>query len=467
MNQPRWPHQEQAVAEYQIPKRALYWDPRLGKSRAALEALLEPIPVRGRWWERAIIAAPLIVCQIQWEPFLASYGLNVIHGWSTPVPKMIEQLKAKPNGILLVNYDKIFPLRDALRKWQPKALIADECHLLSNPTSNRSKAVRAIAERTPWVRILSGTPVSTHLGNLWNQMACLDDPAKSHWGTWKEFREKFLIMDPYYPSKVVGYVNEAELWNKVRKFAHFVRREDVFGPDSWQPVRREIELPPVARAKYNALAKDWMLEEEQPMGEVRADHRLKRITRLRQLCTGHLPDEAGEIHGIHNAKVLAVEADLGEIVASGQKSLVLHQFRWESDVYARMAAKFDAFVGQINGATPVAERGRILEQFKAHKGPAILVGQQETVGIGIPLHFVEHVLFASQDWSWVEEKQAMDRIYAPGIARTVTHYVCSGTCEEYIEEIVAGKRDMHEAVLQADREELAFGKSYHKVSRIA
>jgi len=431
-----------------VPKRAIFASPRLGKTRLATEELSrlpdEP-PLRG------LVVCPLVVAP-QWENELDAAGLLNFPLYSGTRNARRERLFGP--GIGIINDDVLADLYQELARWGPDALVGDESHRYKTPGSKRGKAFRKLAWQTPWVRILTGTPTPNHYGDLWGQMVALDPEA---WGkSYERFAQRYLIRDYMFPSRVLGYRNLAELQEKMLRYASVIRREDVFGPDSWQIVRRSVTLPPAARHIYNTMAQRWFYADSDWTAS--ADHVLTRLTRLQQITSGYLPNDEGEAMPVHTAKLDAVMADLDEIVQAGEKAVIFHRFRWEGEHYQREAQRICPVTWRISGDTPAGDRAAIIERFRDADGSRVAVVQTQAGGLGISFATATHAMFVSRGFSFTDDEQARDRVYSPGARRVATYYEASNTVDEYISRVLAFKQDVHQAIRNADREELVFGR---------
>jgi SNF2 family DNA or RNA helicase len=360
--------------------------------------------------------------------------------------------------VVILNDDKLVWLVDELlHTWMPHYLIADESHRFAGVSTKRARVYRRIAWAAVGVRILTGTPVPNHYGSLWGQMVGLD---VSDWfGSYEHFAQRYLIRDAMFPSIVLGYQREPELFEKIRRWATIVRREDIFGPDTWQEVHRPIVLPAKAMRAYNKLAKEWFLDE--PV-QLDVTHTLARMIRLHQLTSGFLPDEDenAPLVEMHRAKRDAILADLEEIVEQGEKTIIFHRFTAEGKALAADIHKHfgdRAKVLKIDGSTSPQLRDDVYTTVEKMPKPVIAVIQTQSGGIARSLAEAQHVMFASRGFSFVEEEQARDRVYKPGARRIVYDYVCEGTIDEYIADILDHKANIHEAVRNADRKDIVFG----------
>ena len=229
--QTKWQRAEHA-AHGEDPKRAEFASPRLGKSLVALAAALES----GR--DRILITAPLVACP-QWARLVRDCGITPVELYNCPVKvgvEVLEQLTVTKGKLQVVvtNDDKLTWLYSELRDWQPQYIIGDESHRFAGVSTKRGRIYRRLCWKADGVRILTGTPVPNHYGSLWGQMVGLD---QTEWfSSYEGFAQRYLIRDSMFPSIVLGYQNEKELYDKINRFATMVRREDVFGPDTWQEV---------------------------------------------------------------------------------------------------------------------------------------------------------------------------------------------------------------------------------------
>jgi hypothetical protein len=452
--QTAWQRAEHA-ANGADPKRAEFASPRLGKSLVALAAALES----GR--DRILITAPIVACP-QWARLVADCGITPIelYGCSTKMgADALEQLTAArgKQQIVVLNDDKLAWLFAELNEWRPQYIIGDESHRFAGVSTKRGRIYRRLAGHADGVRILTGTPVPNHYGSLWGQMAGLDP---TEWfGSYEGFARRYLIRDSQFPSIIHGYQNEKELYDKIRRFATIVRREDVFGPDTWQEVLRPVRLPAKAARAYRKLAREWFIDEPVTLD---VTHTLARMTRLHQLTSGFLPDleqEGRVVMEMHRAKREAIVADLHQIVEDGEKAVIFHRFTAEGNaIYNDAATAFpSAAIYKIDGSTASGARDAVYEAVEKQQRSVIAVIQTQSGGIARSLAEAQHVMFASRGFSFVEEEQARDRVYKPGARRIVYDYVAEETIDEYIADILRGKENIHQAVRNADRESVAFG----------
>jgi hypothetical protein len=407
-------------------------------------------------FDRALIVSPKGVARL-WAREARLWGYDPTELQNASNLEVAATFRTTKSGMIILNDDKVAPNVELMRRWlSGGAFIYDELHRVANHRSRRSRSVRRLAWGARFFRGLTGTPSQNQAAGLWGQMTCVDS---NLWGTsWNRWANRYLIRDTVFPSKVLHVNYPEELQEMVLRGASVLRRADVFGPDTWDTLRREVPLSGPVMARYKRLAKEWVINAE---GDT-VPHLLTRILRLQELTSGYLPTTEGEAEiGIHTAKLDACLDDLEEVVSSGEKAVIVHRFSWEGrQMFEKLATRFGPIpIFAYNGQTSGARRAEIEDEFEKVEGPAVVVMQIQTGGLGISLAKANYVFFLSTTFSHTEVEQARDRIYEPGGAKSVTYYVAPGTVDEYILETIDRKEEMHTNLMNVDREALVFGSA--------
>lgn len=171
-----WAHQADYVLRHGMDKEhVLLWQPRVGKSLAALRSVL-------RWRieagvKRVLLAAPKTVCQMVWAPLIADEAqrwaaifpdtappqmLDLYSGAVVDRANRLRDAMKDPDAwvIAVVNRDALSPLADLFVKWGPGGVVLDELHDYKTPSVSRARAIFRIARGAQFRRGLTGTPAS-------------------------------------------------------------------------------------------------------------------------------------------------------------------------------------------------------------------------------------------------------------------------------------------------------------------
>lgn len=439
------------------PRRMIAAAPRLGKTLVGVLWLKEVLQSG-----IALVVAPPVVCPSWHKELVEALGERLV----TPLylargDKLAsllgaaKALKTDSPQVHVVSFDRIPKNVEAFLRLRWAAMIIDESHYVKAPGSDRGRALRRLAKQIPNIRLLTGTPAPNGPQDLWGQMTMIDPEM---WGSsFTAFAKRNLIIDTMQYNRILGARDPEQLQEMFGRCASVYRREDVFGPDQWQEVVRTVELPPKARALYDKAVKTWAIEVPEDRLNLDLNHTFSRMMRLQQIASGFLPNQDGDEQCVHTAKIDQVRQDLEDIVLSGSKSVVFHRFSWEGQVYAEVAREFGVPVFIISGSVQASDRAKQISDFESLSGPGIFVVQTAAGGIGISLASATHALFVSQMYSFDAERQARDRIFAPGKTRCITYYRAERTVDQYIASLLAYKKTFHEALSTSSIHEIAYG----------
>jgi SNF2 family DNA or RNA helicase len=441
------PWQAQELADhFNTPKRALFAQPRLGKTRMAIEYLKAWRP------SSCLITAPKIVCPF-WVAEAKEQGLTVLDGFSGTIRDTVMLLKAHPEAVVVINDDRLHDVTQQLPKYQPEALIADESHRFKAISSLRGRAFRKLGRKAHYVRILTGTPTLNNYGNLWGQMSGLD--TEEWFSSYQKFKNRYLITDMMFASKILGYRNLPELEGKLKKWSTIVKREEVFGPDTWQYVERKVFLPLKAMNMYGKLAKEWIAEINGQT--INGTHCLTRFLRFQQITSGFVGTENGKTL-VHTAKIDAVCEDLEEIIECGEKAVIFCRYTWEVETYKKeIEERLKCKVTEIQGSTNIKDREAAIQSMNHDPCAQVCVVQIQAASMGISLAGATHAMFTSETFSYAEQQQARDRVYAPGERKCVTHYRVPNTIDMYIAKTLELKKSLGDSIQNQKLEEILFG----------
>jgi non-specific serine/threonine protein kinase len=150
--------------------------------------------------------------------------------------------------------------------------------------------------------------------------------------------------------------------------------------------------------------------------------------------------------------------ELAEVMAEKQeKVLVFTQFR---ETTVRLASFLTSVFGReglaLHGETAVAKRRSLVERFQEDERVPFFVISLKAGGAGLNLTAASQVVHFDRWWNPAVENQATDRAFRIGQARNVLvhKFVCRGTVEEKIDELIDSKRKLSADLLGGGGEPL-------------
>src|SRR5467141_4952466 len=184
---------------------------------------------------------------------------------------------------------------------------------------------------------------------------------------------------------------------------------------------------------------------------------LASLIRLKQICNhpsqwlrdgDYLPQASG--------KVARVAALCEEIAARQEKVLVFTQFRELTEPLAAFLEQVFGAAGLVlHGETKVRERAALVESFQTGEAPFFVLSLKAG-GTGLNLTAASHVVHFDRWWNPAVENQATDRAFRIGQAKNVLvhKFVCRGTVEERIDQLIDSKRQLSQDLLEGGHDVL-------------
>jgi SNF2 family DNA or RNA helicase len=102
----------------------------------------------------------------------------------------------------------------------------------------------------------------------------------------------------------------------------------------------------------------------------------------------------------------------------------------------------------------VKKRQQLVADFQADDGPPFFVISVKAGGTGLNLTAASHVVHFDRWWNPAVENQATDRAFRIGQKRNVLvhKFVCRGTVEERIDEMIRDKQALSDQILKGGAE---------------
>ena len=410
-----------------------------------------------------ILALLLLRSEDNKMPSLLVAPASLLANWAAEIERFAPSLKARivhpsamtaeetkqltPDSLMgtdlaITSYGTLLRM-PVLAQTQWRYAILDEAQAIKNPGAKQTKAVKALQAQA---RIaLTGTPVENRLGDLWSIFDFINPGLL---GTAKQFTSytKGLAdrtQNPYGPLRelVRPYVLRRMKTDK-SVIADL--------PDKTE-VKAYCVLSRKQAALYGETVSDLAKALEQSEGIQRRGIVLATLMRLKQICNHPSQWLNDGVWAEEDSGKWARLRDIAEVVASRQeKMLVFTQFR-------EMTGPLATFLGGIfgrpglvlHGETAVKNRRDLVRTFQEDETAPFFILSLKAGGSGLTLTAASHVVHFDRWWNPAVENQATDRAYRIGQKKNVLvhKFVCQGTVEEKIDEMIESKKTLSDSLL--------------------
>ena len=422
-------------------------DMGLGKTIQVL-ALLLTLHRRGTGSNPSLLVAPASLLA-NWASeaarFAPSLRVMIAHpSFSTP-----EQLKTMTleelttTDLVVTSYGSLLRL-EWLEKAHWRLVVLDEAQAIKNPNAKQTRAVKAL--RGEGRIALTGTPIENNLRDLWSIFDFINPGLLGSSKAFADFVKRLAAQEP------VSYA-------PLRKLAapYILRRlktdKSVIAdlPDKTE-VKAFCPLTKMQAALYQATVVE--LEERLRASSDDIARRglvLSMLMRLKQICNHPAQWLGNGAYDETDSGKFSRLIEIADTIASRQeKLLVFTQFKEIVGPLATLLAAAFARPGLVlHGETAVRKRRELVEKFQQDERVPFFVLSLKAGGAGLNLTAASHVVHFDRWWNPAVENQATDRAFRIGQKRNVLvhKFVCRGTIEERIDQLIESKRQLAEDFL--------------------
>lgn len=422
--------------------------------------------------------------------------------------EQIQIINGRPNGntkiwgaIIIINYDILIdetkkdPKNQKkrifigygwwkyLKDLSPQVIIIDEMHLIKSNVAARTQAVKDLANGTPHVIAMSGTPIINRPIEFYNAINLVNPTVFPSW---------YKYASKYCAPKFNGFATEYTGASNTQELHHIltnpetgimIRRlkKDVL-KDLPAKIRSVVPLELENRQEYNRAVENFLGWLERHETDVARD----RLTEEQLFATEEEIDQAAKRTGkaavdraagaealvaigkfkqlATRGKIKAAISWIKDVVEQGEKIIVFAVHHWVVD---QLMKEFGSQAVRLTGKENQEQRQSAVDRFQNDDSVQVFVGNIKAAGVGITLTASSIVAFMELPWTPGEICQAEDRAHRIGQEQTVNVYylVAEDTIDEDIAVMLDAKADILGQVLDGKKakEETILGELLRKL----
>ena len=396
--------------------------------------LVAPASLLANWAAEVERFAPTLKVLIAHPSSMSAGDLKTM----TPATLADVDLVITSYGALL-RYDWL-----TITSWQ--VAVIDEAQAIKNPGAKQTRAVKKLVAQTRVA--LTGTPVENRLADLWSIF---------------DFTHPGLLGSGQAFGKYVRRLAEAKSYGPLRELVrpYILRRlktdKSVIAdlPDKTE-MKAFCNLSPTQAALYSQAVEELAEALDAADGMKRRGAVLAFLMRFKQICN-HPSQWLGDGSWAEaDSGKFARLRELAEVIAAKQeKVLVFTQFREATQPLAAFLGSVFGREGLVlHGGTPVGKRRELVRRFQEDELTPFFVLSLKAGGAGLNLTAASHVIHFDRWWNPAVENQATDRAFRIGQSRNVLvhKFVCRGTVENKIDQLIESKQLLVHDVLEGGAE---------------
>lgn len=335
-------------------------------------------------------------------------------------------------------------------------VIVDESSYIKGHRSLRTERITEISKRARYRTILTGTPLSQGVIDLFSQMRFLS-PKILGYNSFYSFAANHLEYSDKFPGMIVRAHNTEYLAAKIKPYVYQITKEECLTlPKKLYETRyfwmTEEQERWYERIKYDILCQ-WELSNDPDFSSVMI---FRLFSSLQQVVSGFWNERLDKIerrkkredkrykfHEFDNPRLVTLD-EVIEDIPKDEKIIIFCKFQYDLDSIQKMLVKQfgqDA-VAIFCGKSSEQERNRQIAKFKSES--RFFIVNQASGGHGLTLNEAHYVIFYNNGFKYSERLQAEDRCHRIGQEYPVTYIDIECCCgiDERISKALAKKSNV-------------------------
>jgi SNF2 family DNA or RNA helicase len=325
--------------------------------------------------------------------------------------------------------------------------VLDESQKIKNPSAKRTKFLISIKDRFSHRRILTGTPATNGVENLFTQLKFLHTNIIGI-SSFYAFRNRYCILGGWENKQIVGYRLIEEIQDKMKPYtARVMKYECLDLPDKIYK-KSFFDMTPKQREMYKSVKNEGLALISQSK-EIILEQAISKLTKMQQIADGFIIDtETREIIDLvepdKNPKLLQLKEDLENI--SG-KVIIWTTFQHNVSNIMKILGK--EAVRYAGGMSP-EESKEAIQKFKTDDNIKYFVSNLQKGATGLTLTEAEYSYYYNNSYDLELRLQSEDRNHRIGTINSViyTDLIANNSIDNKIVTALQKKKSIQEMILE-------------------
>ena len=324
-------------------------------------------------------------------------------------------------------------------------VIVDESSYIKGHNAARTQRITHIGQRARYRLILTGTPISQGVVDLFAQMRFLS-PKILGYQSFYSFAANHLEYHEKFKGMIVRAHNTEYLAAKIKPYVYQVTKDECLDLPDKLFERRYCHMTYEQRSWYEAVKEDIL--EEALAEDCDSTVIFRLFSALQQIVSGFYNQRKGEGKGFHRFDHKRIETLIDTLTSIPPDEKVIIWAKYHEDIYQINAALTEKFgadaMALFHGGLSEKKRAAQVERFRATA--RFFVATPSCGGHGLTLNEAHYVVFYNNGFKYSERLQAEDRCHRIGQEHKVVYLdiVCLDSIDTRIMGALSSKGDVVE-----------------------
>ena len=325
-------------------------------------------------------------------------------------------------------------------------VVVDESSYIKGHAAKRTQRLIAIGERARYRMILTGTPISQGVVDLYAQMRFLS-PQILGYRSFYSFAANHLEYSDKFPGLIVRAHHTGHLAAEMQPYIYQVTKEECLDLPKKIFDERRYAMTAAQRDLYDQAKREILLDTDPADFDSYIIFRL--FTALQQIVCGYWnrrDPETGEqtLLEVRHERLDMLDAVLNDIPEAAKVIIWCKHLYAVRQIVASLTARFGQGTAAEYHGDNQHQRDAELARFRARAVPSaarFFVATQATGGHGLTLNEAHYVIFYENEFNYSHRLQAEDRCHRIGQTMPVTYVdiVCRNSIDDRIMRALASK----------------------------
>ena len=396
---------------------------------------------------RVLVICPLSIMESAWRNDLFSFAMHRKVDVAYGSAKKRKEIIAGDADYVIINYDGVEIVQDAVREGGFDLIIVDEATHYKNVQTKRWKTLNKLINKDTWLWMMTGTPAAQSPTDAYGIAKLVNaNGVPRFFGSFRD-----LVMQKVTNFKWIPKETATESVHRALQPAIRFTKEECLDLPPMVYVKREVDMTAQQKKYYKELKSKMVT---QAAGEqITAANAAVNMNKLLQISSGAVYTDTGDAVQFDITKRYKV---LREVIdESSKKVLVFVPFKHTIDMLTNKLRDDGITVEVIRGDVSAARRTDIFKRFQEQDDPKVLVIQPQSAAHGVTLTAANTVVWWAPTSSLETYAQANARVHRSGQDQKCTVVHLQGSfAERRVYSLLDNRIDVHTKMIDLYKEVL-------------